>query len=203
MHPLKLALQPEIEDLHMPEPGVAHNLVVVKIRKSYPGQGMKVINSLFGAGQMMFSKYLAVVSGDVNIRDYTALLDHIIKNIRPSTDLSSAGAHWTFWITPQIHLPSAERLGIDATVKMEGEKNPVELPIPPVADPEIMSVLDSLVRENKITAYNIPPSLGLKSILILSVNIIDNPGITGEITESIRKQLWQYIQGCHNRGPHR
>jgi 4-hydroxy-3-polyprenylbenzoate decarboxylase len=56
--PIKLALQPEIDDFHMPDPGTAHNLVVVKIHKSYPGQGKKVINSLFGAGQMMFTKYL-------------------------------------------------------------------------------------------------------------------------------------------------
>ena len=56
--PVKLDLQPEIEDFHMPDAGVAHNLVIVKISKSYPGQGMKVINSLSGAGQMMFTKYL-------------------------------------------------------------------------------------------------------------------------------------------------
>ena len=45
MAPLKLAIQPEILDFHMPEPGVAHNLVIVRINKSFPGQGMKVINS--------------------------------------------------------------------------------------------------------------------------------------------------------------
>ena len=36
---------------------------------------MKVLSSLFGAGQMMFTKYLVVVSGDINIRDYHELLD--------------------------------------------------------------------------------------------------------------------------------
>ena len=56
--PLKLAIQPEIIDFHMPVAGVAHNLVIVKIKKSFPGQGMKVISSLSGAGQMMFTKYM-------------------------------------------------------------------------------------------------------------------------------------------------
>ena len=61
--PVKIAMQPEIEDFHMPDPGVAHNLVIVKISKRFPGQGMKVVNSLFGAGQMMFTKYIMVVAG--------------------------------------------------------------------------------------------------------------------------------------------
>ena len=68
--PVKMTLQPEIEDFHMPDAGVAHNLVIVKIRKNYPGQGMKVLSSLAGAGQMMFTKYMIVVSGNVDIRDY-------------------------------------------------------------------------------------------------------------------------------------
>ena len=55
-------------------------LLIVKIKKTYPGQGMKVISSLFGAGQMMFTKYLVVVSGDVDIRNYNELLIHIFAN---------------------------------------------------------------------------------------------------------------------------
>ncbi|MEZ4998165.1 MAG: UbiD family decarboxylase [Bacteroidales bacterium] len=46
----------------MPVSGVAHNLVIVSIEKTYPGQGMKVLSALFGAGQMMLSKYIIVVA---------------------------------------------------------------------------------------------------------------------------------------------
>ena len=67
-------------DFHMPDAGIAHNLVIVKINKTYPGQGMKVISSLFGAGQMMFTKYLVVVSGDVDIRNYSEVLVHVFSN---------------------------------------------------------------------------------------------------------------------------
>ncbi len=80
--PFRLALQPEITDFHMPDAGVAHNLVVVKINKAYPGQGKKVISSLLGAGQMMFTKYLVVVSGDVDIRNYNGLLRQITRQYR-------------------------------------------------------------------------------------------------------------------------
>ena len=80
LSPIKLTLQPEVVDFHMPDAGIAHNLVIVKINKSYPGQGMKVINSLFGAGQMMFTKYLVVVSGNIEIRSYKDLLKHIFSH---------------------------------------------------------------------------------------------------------------------------
>jgi len=54
--PLRLVIVPEMIDFHMPAAGVAHNLLIVKISKSWPGQGKKVISSLFGAGQIMFTK---------------------------------------------------------------------------------------------------------------------------------------------------
>ncbi|HZY26492.1 MAG TPA: menaquinone biosynthesis decarboxylase, partial [Bacteroidales bacterium] len=47
--PVRMTLQPEIVDFHMPDAGIAHNLVIVKIKKSYPGQGMKILHSLTGA----------------------------------------------------------------------------------------------------------------------------------------------------------
>ncbi|MBN1109034.1 MAG: menaquinone biosynthesis decarboxylase [Bacteroidales bacterium] len=119
--PLKLALLPEIEDIHMPTAGVAHNLVVVKTRKSYPGQGKKVIGSLLGAGQMMFTKYIVVVSGDVDIRNYRQLIAHIRLNTDTVNDLQ-------FTTGPLDVLDHASdvytlggKLGIDATEKMPGE----------------------------------------------------------------------------------
>jgi 4-hydroxy-3-polyprenylbenzoate decarboxylase len=78
--PIRLTLAPEVTDLHMPPAGVAHNLVIVKIEKSYPGQGMKVINSLYGAGQMMFSKFIIVVSGETDIRDFESVMRAVEKN---------------------------------------------------------------------------------------------------------------------------
>jgi 4-hydroxy-3-polyprenylbenzoate decarboxylase len=96
--PLKLVIQPEIEDLHMPDAGVAHNLAIVKINKSYPGQGKKVINSLFGAGQMMFTKYMIVVNGEIDIRNYKSLLPMSVKNVDVRSDLIFTTGPLMFWI---------------------------------------------------------------------------------------------------------
>ncbi len=66
--PIRLAIQPEVRDLWMPQEGTAHNLAVVSIDKRYGGQANKVVQSLWGAGQMMFNKYMVVTSSNVDIR---------------------------------------------------------------------------------------------------------------------------------------
>lgn len=66
--PIRLALQPEIVDLTMPEAGTSHNIAVVSIHKRYEGQATKVAQSLWGAGQMMFNKYLVIAPHDCNVR---------------------------------------------------------------------------------------------------------------------------------------
>jgi 4-hydroxy-3-polyprenylbenzoate decarboxylase len=108
----------------MPDAGVAHNLVIVKIRKRYSGQGMKVINSLFGAGQMMFTKYLIVVNGDVDIRDYLTLTEFIFKNTDFSKDLLFSQGPLDVLDHSADSVAFGGKLGIDATekTKEEGQK---------------------------------------------------------------------------------
>jgi len=87
LSPIKLAIAPEIEDLFLPEEGVGHNFAVVKIRKQYEGQAFKVANALWGAGQMMFNKFLLVTDEDIDIRNRDAVLDTICRNVDVSRDL--------------------------------------------------------------------------------------------------------------------
>lgn len=71
--PIRLALQPEIVDLTMPEAGTSHNIAVVSIHKRYEGQATKVAQSLWGAGQMMFNKYLVIAPHDCDVRSADSL----------------------------------------------------------------------------------------------------------------------------------
>lgn len=66
--PIRRAMLPEADDLWMPWQGVAHNIAVANIRTAYPGQGLKAASSLWGAGQMMFNKFLLVVSTPDDVR---------------------------------------------------------------------------------------------------------------------------------------
>lgn len=121
LSPVKMAMLPEVLDFHLPDSGAAHNLVVVKIKKSYPGQGMKVISSLFGAGQMMFSKYIIVVSGDVDIRDYPELAKHIFKNFNPATDTTFTRGPLDVLDHASDSFSFGGKAGIDATIKLPEE----------------------------------------------------------------------------------
>lgn len=71
--PIRMAVQPEVEDLWMPTAGTAHNLAVVSIAKRYEGQAHKVAQALWGAGQMMFNKYLVIASSSTKIRSFSTL----------------------------------------------------------------------------------------------------------------------------------
>lgn len=73
--PIRFAIAPEIVDLRMPIEGTAHNIAICNIRKTYPGQGFKVGSAMWGAGQMMFNKYMVVLSDGDTIKDRIAYFD--------------------------------------------------------------------------------------------------------------------------------
>ena len=85
--PIKMTMVPEITDMHMPVEGVFHNLVIATINKEYAGQGQKVMNAMWGAGQMMFNKILVLADGNTKIDDYGALARYVFNNVNPSTDI--------------------------------------------------------------------------------------------------------------------
>ncbi len=85
--PIKMAFVPEMKELHMPAAGVEHNIALVKIKNLYDGNAMKVKNSLWGAGQMMFNKILAVYDGEEDLTDYENFLRDAMKNFSPLEDV--------------------------------------------------------------------------------------------------------------------
>jgi 4-hydroxy-3-polyprenylbenzoate decarboxylase len=85
--PMKMTMVPEIMDMDMPVEGVFHNLVIAQIKKDYAGQGQKVMNAMWGAGQMMFNKILVLADEHIRIQDYENLARYVFKNLNPATDL--------------------------------------------------------------------------------------------------------------------
>ncbi len=85
LSPIRFAMMPEIRDMWMPMEGTAHNLVLASIERRYEGQPHKVIQSMWGAGQMMFNKYMVITDSNIDIRNTT----HIAKLMR-HIDLSKS-----------------------------------------------------------------------------------------------------------------
>ncbi len=124
--PIKLAMLPEVNDMNMPAPGVAHNLTLVQIDKSYPGQGIKTIHSLWGAGQMMLNKILLVT--DSPIDDHRELARQILAHIDFHTDLVFGKGPLDVLDHSSPRFAFGSKLGIDATRKWPEEAG---LPITP------------------------------------------------------------------------
>ncbi len=79
LSPIKLTVQPELYDMHMPVEGVFHNLVILKTKVNYEGQGKKILNGLWGAGQMMFTKVMVAVDESTGLTDYKNILRLILS----------------------------------------------------------------------------------------------------------------------------
>lgn len=119
--PIKMTMVPEILDMIMPVEGVFHNMVIVKIKKDYPGQAIKVMNSLWGAGQMMFTKMMIVVDGDVNIHNTAEVAHYIFQNTNPGTDIFFSQGPTDVLDHSCSRMAFGGKMGIDATNKFPEE----------------------------------------------------------------------------------
>jgi 4-hydroxy-3-polyprenylbenzoate decarboxylase len=119
--PIKMTLIPEIMDMDMPVEGVFHNLVIAKIKKEYAGQGQKVMNAMWGAGQMMFNKILVLAGEKVNIQDYESLAKYVFKNLNPATDIYFSQGPMDVLDHSCSKLGFGGKMCIDGTEKFEEE----------------------------------------------------------------------------------
>ena len=112
---------PEIVDVAMPAEGIFHNLMIVAIRKSYPGHARKIMNAIWSLGQAMFTKVVIVVDHDVNVQNWHEVTWKTLCAIDPERDVQ-------FVLGPADTLDHAARrqdfgskMGIDATRKWANE----------------------------------------------------------------------------------
>ncbi len=119
--PIKMTMVPEIADMDMPVEGVFHNLVITKIKKDYAGQGQKVMNAMWGAGQMMFNKILVLADEGVTIQDYDALTKYVFKNLNPATDIYFSTGPMDVLDHSCSKLGFGGKMCIDGTKKFEEE----------------------------------------------------------------------------------
>jgi 4-hydroxy-3-polyprenylbenzoate decarboxylase len=142
--PLMKMTHPEIVDVSMPAEGIVHNLMIVSIRKSFPGHARKVMNAIWSLGQAMFTKVLVVVDHDVNVHDYREVVWKALCAIDPERDVQ-------FMFGPVDTLDHAARMqdfgskmGVDATRKWASEGFARPWPDEIVMDEETKARVDGL-----------------------------------------------------------
>lgn len=113
--PVLQQIIPEIIDINLPLTGVFHNCAMVSIKKTYPQQAKKVMQSIWGMGQMMFTKMIIIVDEHVDVQNEKEVWWRVFNNIDAKNDIimvdgpldaldhSSPMAKW------------GTKLGIDAT----------------------------------------------------------------------------------------
>jgi 4-hydroxy-3-polyprenylbenzoate decarboxylase len=149
--PLMKLTIPEIVDINLPVEGVFHNLMLVSIKKSYPGQARKVMSAVWSLGQAMFTKLIVVVDEDVDVQNVGEVTLKALNHIDPERDIQ-------FTLGPVDSLDHASRLpnygskmGIDATRKWPSEGFGRPWPDEIVMDGATKSLVDSkwksLVKE--------------------------------------------------------
>ncbi len=125
LSPMKLTMIPELQDMELPPAGVAHNLTIVKIEKTYSGQGPKVMNAMWGAGQMMFNKILIVADQDSDIKDYWVLAKIVSQMVNPLRDIHFSRGPMDVLDHSSSQFSYGSKLGIDATTKSKEEQDDV------------------------------------------------------------------------------
>lgn len=116
--PLMKLVLPEVVDINMPAEGSFHNLVIVSIKKEFPGHGKKVMHGLWGLGLMSLVKTIIVVDHNVDVHNMSEVAWRVTNNIDPSQDfVFSAGP------IDDLDIGSSTRgvggkVGIDATIKL-------------------------------------------------------------------------------------
>jgi 4-hydroxy-3-polyprenylbenzoate decarboxylase len=112
---------PEIVDVAMPAEGIFHNLMIVAIRKSYPGHARKIMNAIWSLGQAMFTKMIVVVDHDVDVHNYNEVVWKALCAVDPERDVQfSLGPVDTLDHAARIQ-DYGSKMGIDATRKWPTE----------------------------------------------------------------------------------
>ncbi len=113
--PLLKTTAPDLIDYIMPENGVFHNLIISKMKVSYPGHAKQFMHAFWGVGQMSFVKHAIFVDEDApDLEDYEKLSDYIcdrlsVKNIVISEGVCDALDH------SSDEFAYGGKLGIDCT----------------------------------------------------------------------------------------
>ena len=165
--PIKMTLVPEIVDMDMPVEGVFHNLVIAKIKKDYAGQGQKVMNAMWGAGQMMFNKILVLVDGEINIQDYEQLAKYVFKNMNPATDIYFSTGPMDVLDHSCSKLGFGGKMCIDGTFKHDEE---VDENYELIINNEPL-IIDSLLKEKFSEIHHVNISLLKHQIPCLIISV--------------------------------
>ena len=112
----------DVEDYDLPMFGAFHNCAFMQIKKQYPLQGRRMMHSVWGAGQMAWTKCVFVVDDDIDVHDAAAVLRRAAERCRPARDLEVVNGPLDILDHAAPRLAAGQKLGLDCTRKWIGEE---------------------------------------------------------------------------------
>jgi len=116
--PMLKMLMPELVDLNLPFEGVFHNCAIVSIKNKYPGCARKIMNSIWGMGQMMYTKLIVVIDETVDVQNINEVSDVVLKNVNNAESLLISDGPLDALDHSSNRAMYGSRLGIDATTNV-------------------------------------------------------------------------------------
>jgi len=145
--PLLQMVSPDILDMDLPVEGVFHNNVIVKIKKRFPGHAKKAMNTIWGTGMLMLSKFVIVVDEDVDVHDYSEVAWKVMNHVDPRRDTVIMDGPLDILDHACPHLGFGSKMGIDATKKWAGEGFTREWPDEIKMSPEVIERVNKKWKE--------------------------------------------------------
>ncbi len=114
---------PEISDFYLPPEGCSYRMAVVSIRKQYAGHAKRVMFGIWSfLRQFMYTKFIIVVDGDIDVRDWKEVIWAVTTRVDPVRDtllVDNTPIDYLDFASPVSGLGG--KMGLDATNKWPGE----------------------------------------------------------------------------------
>ncbi len=114
---------PEIADFYLPPEGCSYRMVIVTLKKQYPGHAKRVMLGVWSfLRQFMYTKFVIVCDEQVNARDWPQVIAAMVNHMSPLRDtlfIEHTPIDSLDFASPVVGLGS--KIGLDATVKWPAE----------------------------------------------------------------------------------
>ena len=145
--PLMRLFLPEIVDVNMPAEGIFHNLVLVSIKKRFPGHARKVIFGLWGLALISLSKAIVVLDEWVDVQNLSQVAWQALGNVDWSHDIVLTDGPVDHLDHASYHHSFGGKIGIDATAKLPEEGYSRSWPEVARMDPDVKARVDEIWRK--------------------------------------------------------
>jgi 4-hydroxy-3-polyprenylbenzoate decarboxylase len=138
---------PEVVDMNLPIEGVFHNCALISIKKAFPMHAQKMINAIWGLGQMMFTKFVFIFDEEVDVQNTSEAAWKAFNNVDPARDIIITEGPLDVLDHSAPRPIYGAKMGIDATKKWKEEGYQREWPEEIQMSAEIKKLVDNKWKE--------------------------------------------------------